>query len=292
VVLALGDTSSAVALANESISIGSTEQREAAANHAYVIESKSSVQMRRRLLGRLGFVQYQAGSFSESLTSFYEAETLQAKLQPQFPQLYSTIGFYFSELLQTELERAAWRVQLSLPPKNLSSDLLPYLHKETRRRGMNSLQLVLQGSRTVLDIALNRLTLGRAALYAAIVGLESSHNSDALEQITLADQDFRRSGAAHHVPRGLLSRAWLRAFSGDIEGACEDLEEAWDIAERGRMRLHMTDILLYRARLFFREQSYPWKSSTDDVAAAAQLIDICGYRRRDEELMDARQALA
>ena len=70
-----------------------------------------------------------------------------------------------------------------------------------------------------------------------------------------------------------------------------DLDEAWDIAERGPMRLHLADIHLHRARLFFREKPYPWNSPQADLAAAEQLINDCGYHRRDEELADAKQAI-
>lgn len=63
------------------------------------------------------------------------------------------------------------------------------------------------------------------------------------------------------------------------------------IAERGPVRLHMADIHLYRARLFFREKTYPWKSMQDDLAAAEKLINDCGYHRRDEELTDAKCAI-
>ena len=59
-----------------------------------------------------------------------------------------------------------------------------------------------------------------------------------------------------HVPRGLLTRAWLRFLEGHRTGpesAQSDLDEAWEIAERGPMKLHMADIHLHRARLFFRE---------------------------------------
>ena len=57
------------------------------------------------------------------------------------------------------------------------------------------------------------------------------------------------------------------------------------------MRLHMADIHLYRARLFFRAKHYPWKSPQDDLAAAEKLINECGYYRRDEELADAKRAI-
>jgi hypothetical protein len=75
------------------------------------------------------------------------------------------------------------------------------------------------------------------------------------------------------------------------ESAQDDLEEAWQIAERGPMRLHMADIHLYRARLFFRQPEYPWESPEADLQAAEKLINDCGYHRRDEELSDAKRVI-
>jgi len=76
-----------------------------------------------------------------------------------------------------------------------------------------------------------------------------------------------------------------------------DLDEAWQIAERGLMRLHLAEIHLHRARLFARLKAegemlkYPWESAAADLAAAEKLINACGYHRRDEELADAKQAI-
>jgi len=61
--------------------------------------------------------------------------------------------------------------------------------------------------------------------------------------------------------------------------------------EIGITVLHMADIHLHRARLFFREAVYPWGSPAADLAAAGKLIHACGYRRRDQELEDARRAI-
>lgn len=82
-----------------------------------------------------------------------------------------------------------------------------------------------------------------------------------------------------------------REASACLAQSQADLDEAWEIAERGPMRLHMADIHLYRARLFFREKDYPWESPQADLAAAEKLINECGYHRRDEELADAKRAL-
>jgi hypothetical protein len=102
---------------------------------------------------------------------------------------------------------------------------------------------------------------------------------------------LRRAGQQDHLPRGLLTRAWLRALTGartGPESAQSDLDEAWEIAERGPMPLFLADIHLYRARLFFREAKYPWPQSPQhDLAEARRLIFKHGYLRRKEELEDA-----
>ena len=107
--------------------------------------------------------------------------------------------------------------------------------------------------------------------------------------------DFlRRSGNQDDLPLGLLTRALFRATTDAFDGAREDLDEAFEIAERGPMRLHLADIHLHRARLFGRLANrpgkYPWVSPRDDLDNARKLIDDCGYGRRREELDDAEAA--
>jgi hypothetical protein len=106
---------------------------------------------------------------------------------------------------------------------------------------------------TLLTIALDHLTLARAALYAAI--LQKSAISDSKAEIERAVASLRRAGQQDHLPRGLLTRAWLRCLAGartGAESAQRDLDEAWEIAQRGPMPLFLADIHLYRARLFGR----------------------------------------
>ncbi len=103
-------------------------------------------------------------------------------------------------------------------------------------------------------------------------------------------------------------RAWLRFLTGartGPESAQADLDEAWEIAERGPMPLFMADIHLHRARLFgsqkpeVRSQEYPWNKNLDgtprgpkdDLAEARRLIEKHGYGRRKEELKDAERAM-
>jgi hypothetical protein len=130
-------------------------------------------------------------------------------------------------------------------------------------------------------IRLGELAAARAVLPSSGIG---PHVDKAVELL-------RQSGHSDELPRGLQLRACLRHIAGNCAGSQSDLDEAWDIAERGSMRLHIADIHLPRARLFFRESCYPWGSPRDDLAAAEMLIDDCGYHRRDEELADAKAAI-
>src|SRR5207302_795990 len=115
--------------------------------------------------------------------------------------------------------------------------------------------------------------------------------SIAHHHIAAAVDGFRRVAYFELNPCGLLTRAWLQAVQGELDMAKADLDQAWQIAERGPMRLHQADIHLYRARLFFREKTYPWKSPQADLADAEKLINDCGYNRRNPELADAKKAI-
>ncbi|MCH8806059.1 MAG: toll/interleukin-1 receptor domain-containing protein [Planctomycetes bacterium] len=252
---------------------------------------------------------HQAGRRAEGMTSFGEAEAMQAERQPQHPLLYSVQGFRYCDLLLAECERAAWQVQIR------RARLLPSQERDDGRlRGSLGLPDVLERCRVVeqraaktlewteaareaslLDFGLNHVTLGRAVLYRTVLERSSfdirhSPFREAHQQLTTAVADLRRSGQLDDIPRGLLSRAWLRFLAGDADGAGADLDEAWQIAERGPMPLYMTDIHLHRARLFHAVRPYPWESPRHDLAEAKRLIDECGYHRRDEELTDAQQA--
>jgi hypothetical protein len=160
---------------------------------------------------------------------------------------------------------------------------------------------------SLLDIALDHLTLGRAALYAAILESPNSDLRTPIAEIDAAVSGLRRAGQQHLLVLGLLTRAWQRSLTGALtaakagpDSALADLDEAWEIAARGSMPLFMADIHLSRARLFGmkkeecrmkNEKAYPWESPAKDLAAAEKLINECGYHRRDGELADAKHVL-
>jgi hypothetical protein len=230
---------------------------------------------------------HQSGHRAEAEALFREAERRQAESQPHSPRLCFLQGFRYCDLLLAAPERAI----RSLDEGGTRTEELLNVCRSVSRRAAQTLKIAEDNNR-LLDIALDRLTLGRAALFEAI--LDHSDLCVARSGLDAAVSGLRSAGDSTRLPRGLLTRAWLRALTGartGPESAQADLDEAWEIAARGPMPLHMADIHLYRARLFYRELAYPWESPAADLAAAEKLIAKCGYHRRDGELADAKAAI-
>ncbi len=232
---------------------------------------------------------YQGGNRIEALALFQKAEEIHSYVEFRYPLLYSVRGFRYCDLLLDEAERAASRYLQARDVKTLLA-----VCDDVEQRTNKSFEWR-NPSDSLLDIALDHLTLGRAALYRAILEqADFQQPNSELDHIEQAVTGLRRAGQQDDLPRGLLTRAWLRALSGKETGpgsAQEDLDEAWEIAQRGPMPLFMADIHLYRARLFYQYTPYPWESPQADLAEARRLIEKHGYWRRKEELEDAEEAI-
>jgi Domain of unknown function (DUF4062) len=245
---------------------------------------------------------HQAGRCAEAEACFAEAEQLQAELQPNRPIFYSIRSFRYCDLLLGPTERAVWRRILKLdesPESTQGSAESPHSDAliTVLSRVAYSLKID-EANKLLIDIALDYLILCRAAFYKVLLsGTHLSPDTDPAMMRTTSDiavNSLREAGDMTRLPLGLLTRAWLQHFAGELTGpesAQANLDEACEIAERGPMRLHMADIHLYRARLFFREKEYPWNSPRADLEAAEKLINDCGYHRRDGELADAKRAI-
>jgi hypothetical protein len=238
---------------------------------------------------------HQAGHRAEAEAGFREAEEMEARLNRNYPLLYSVRGFRYCDLLLAVPERAAWHCMLEITQGERAS--VTQSCRAVARRAEQTLRWHTEDNRSPLAIALDHLTLGRAALYEAI--LEGSSLESCCSSLKHAIDGLRRLGTMHHLPYGLLTRAWLRSLSGasiGAESAQRDLDEASEIAERGPMPLLLADIHLHRARLFGGPKSqvsgekYPWESPAADLAAARRLIEKHGYLRRLGELEDAEAA--
>lgn len=104
---------------------------------------------------------------------------------------------------------------------------------------------------------------------------------------------LHQCGEMDQTPLGLIIRSAYYAINNQYTGeysAQSDLDEAWEIAVRGPMRLFMADIHLNRARLFYGEEKYPWESPKKDIQEARKLIEECNYWRRKEELEQIEKA--
>ena len=246
-----------------------------------------------------------AGRRAEAEARFLDAERMQAGRR-SYPILSSVGSFYYCDMLLADSERAAWRrlfAETERPSPGVpgarrpasdhafdGAERLIEACEGVSRRATQTLGWADKDELSDLTIGLDRLTLARAALYAEILrggAAEDAQTNEAVDRL-------RRAGSLDHLPRGLLTLSLWRGASGDFAGAAESLDEAFEIAERGPMRLFLADIHLHRARLFGLianpPATYPWVSARDDLDTARKLIETCGYGRRREELEDAEAA--
>lgn len=222
---------------------------------------------------------HQHGETETATTLFTEAEALQAERQPQYPQLSSVWGLRYCDLLLAGTEQAAWAAMQSCPVARTNAAKPKFLGgcAAVAERAAQTLKLSEYNNTSLLDIALGHLTLARCALYTTLLQGQPS-DATIRQKIDTAVTSLRASGSQHHLPRGLLTHAWLCFCQGDEPAARADLDEAERIASRGNMRLHLADIHLTRARLF---------RDRDALRQARTLIEQCEYFRRLPELEDA-----
>jgi tetratricopeptide (TPR) repeat protein len=236
---------------------------------------------------------HQAGEADAALTQFQNAEQLQQEHQMEYPRLYGLAGFRYCDVLLAQGGVA-----------------------EVLERANYALQIVLNGSRNLLDIALNRLTLGRAYLVGVReVGDQPLENGTDLDRDSLLQRaaqcldqavaGLRSAGQQDYLPRGLLARAALHRITGDFARARQDLQEVFDISESSGMRLFLTDWHLEMARVLLAERTaqtdslFPGPSPrgggegvVEHVEAAAKLIEETGYKRRLPEVAALRSEIA
>jgi len=243
----------------------------------------------------LAYAMHQAGYCDQARKLFSGAEDRFVRSGPGRHFLCTLGGFWFCDVLLADSASDSWRRTIGLPLKSRAITVRP--SESVEDRATIDLRLAtLQG--WLIDVARDNLTLGCAALYGSI--LQGTPRTRCSVLLSLAVDGFRRSGRWDSLPLGLLARSWLRGLSGPRTGpdsAQADLDEAYEIAERGPMPLFQADIHLHRARLFAfnadgtRATTYPWQSAAHDLAEARRLIEKHGYGRRGPELEDAEAAI-
>ena len=239
------------------------------------------------------------GLYAEALENYREAEALEITYHPAYPFLLSMSGIRYCDIILSKVERVCCSSRerdlqgtnsrlincATSPIENLASgDVLSEVEQWVNKA--QSINPAHQEA-TLLDSSFYHLLLGRTALCRAILTDSQSEKLDKLKLANLELDDavngFRCAGVMHHLPRGHISRAWFRYVTGDFSGTKDDLDTAWEIAERGSMRLHMADIHLYRAR-FFQDK--------EELQKARVIIEECGYWKRKEDLEDLDVILA
>ncbi len=265
---------------------------------------------------------HQSGQRAEARGLFEQAETLQRERQPEFPLLYSVAGFRYCDLILAPAERAAYRCHLSprdesgaslsgatsecSKPDEAVESPVPLAEREdyfalaeAERRATEAQRAwreIFTNKPSLLDIALDHLTLARVALYRAVLegAPASTYTNPHLHE---ALDGLRKSGDTWMLPRALLTAALHHHFLGDSAAALRCLDEAQQIAERGPMPLYLADVHLHRARLAGsvkdegrRLKAYPGIDPKAELAKARALIKHHGYGRRAEELADAEAA--
>ncbi|MDP7215151.1 MAG: NACHT domain-containing protein [Rhodospirillales bacterium] len=240
------------------------EAVEAARQSVDLADSSGDTFMRMYVRTTLADALHQAGEAREAVALFRKAEAMQKERYRECPFLYSVQGFRYCDLLLGRGE-----------------------HKEVRQRAGKTIEVAHQHLGH-LDIALDSLTLGRAALAGA-----AARGPDGLEEaerrLDEAVEGLRRAGERDELPRGLLARAELWRCVGDGGKARRDLDEALTIATRGGMRLFEADAHLEYTRLHLAEGGIA--AARECFAKAKAIVADTGYRRRAKEVAELEKRL-
>ncbi len=237
------------------LTLGDVPQAVEAATRAVAFADKSgdSHQKMNQRAKQAG-ARHQAGETERAASLFAEAEALEQEGGQPF--LYSLLGFLYNDFLvgQEDFGEAGKRVHHSF--------------KISKSQGW------------LLDQGLDQIILGRLAHAAWRAGEGTMEEAVAL--LDDAVTALRKANSMHHVPRGHLARAAFNIDWGNLQAAEADLNEARHIAERGEMKLHLTDIALAEARLA-EVRNQPDRAA-ERYAEARRLIEETGYKRRLPEL--------
>ncbi len=201
-----------------------------------------------------------SGSIEEAEHLFLEAEEIQKKEQPEFPYLYSLQGFQFCDLL---LGKGAFA--------------------EALERAQKTLEWAKKGGLSLLTIALDHLTLGRARLKLALQkenATDKGNITAAGEFLDKAVAGLRKFEHQEFIVKGLLARAEFYRFTSQYEMARVDLNEALEIAQSGGMKRFLVDYFIEIGLL--EKAMGKGKEAEEHFKIAGKLIDETGYERKRE----------
>jgi tetratricopeptide (TPR) repeat protein len=296
------DWKSAAARANNlselTLSLGEVDRAVSFGKQSVALADRSSDALLRMVSrAKVADALHQSGRWEESAEFFREAETLQAEQWPKYFRLFSLRGYQYCGLVLSLGEPESGSVLDDLAASPEAARRLREACKEVRERAGQTLEWVTAIAKDILSPTLDHLSLGRVHLGLALTSFcpsslrkAEADFAKAVEHLDHALKGLRRAGYEEFLARGLLARASLRRFLGDLAVAEADLSEALEIAERGSMRLHECDAHLEWARLC-RQRGDP-HGLKNHVARARKLVEETGYgrRRREVEWLESQLA--
>ena len=233
-----------------------------------------------------GDALHQLGNVAKSQTLFNDAESIIHEIG--YSHLFAIWGFRFNNLFldEGEYEEVINRTKI------------------TKQYALSSGQLH--------DISLENLSRGKALMYQAVES-SSSDLTDAEDYLKQAVNGLREANRQYFLPHGLFACAALFKNQKDFLKSWADLDEAWEIAEYGQMKLHLTDYHLEACRLIRSQlsgvssqkkaKSYEVIENGETLSLtleemqarfqehfeeAERLVKETGYHRRDGELEELR----
>jgi tetratricopeptide (TPR) repeat protein len=281
-------------LSTLSLTLGEMAEAQYFARHSVDLADHST-DMFMRIVSRTALADglHQAGQLDEAERLFCEAEAVQKEDQPEYPLLYSLQGYLYCDLLLTLTGfgplicsvPAGPAAQSEIGNRKSAIDLCCKVQK----RATQTLEWAMSvREASLLDIALNHLSLGRALLLEQVLTSHPTPLTSASDHLTDGVEGLRQSNNQDELPRGLLARAALRRVSSDLAGAGRDLAEAQELAERSGMKLFLTDGLIEEACQAIADRGMriaDWKSKACEcVRKAKEIIEETGYHRRDPEI--------
>lgn len=206
----------------------------------------------------------QSGDIFGAENLFQQAENIQKIIESEAPYLYSVQGFWFCDLLLSQGKYA-----------------------EVHKRTINTIEIATRNN-WLNDIALDSISKGCAYLMQTIE--EKSNNfTEATNLLPKAVNGLQQAGTIYNFPLGLLSRAALFREKKEFTQAWIDLEETFEIAEQGEMKLHLTDYHLEACRLSIAEKELD--KAQEHLKEAETLIKETGYGRRKKDVDELEAVL-
>ena len=247
----------------------------------------------------------QAGAWAEAARRFAEAEAMQRERQPDLPLLYSLRGYRWCDLklAQGRAGEVAVRANSALAMSCAAAREISARHRPEHCRWPRRASGGVHGDEQpppTFRASLGGERVGAARPQAAAAPPSRSPTArgvlaSAAPQLDAAVDGLRAAGSSDHLPRGLLARAAYHRDAGNDKLASEDLTEAFEIAERGGMRLFLADCWLESARQRLAGPNRARNGcgrAAEAVVRAEKIVEETGYHRRDPDLAIVRAELA